>query len=73
MKQDSRQRRNMRNEENIFLKKSGLGNIFMDVYGQLCGQHFCTGNAKSWPEPVIEHPVGKQRQPRGDQVMHLSD
>lgn len=32
MKQDSRQRRNMRNEENIFLKKSGLGNIFMDVY-----------------------------------------
>ena len=32
-------------------------------------------NAKSWPEAVIEHLVGRQGQPRGAQVnaMHLSD
>ena len=28
----------------------------------------CSGNAKSWPEPVIEHLVGRQDQPRGAQV-----
>ena len=35
----------------------------------------CSGNAKPWPEPVIEHLVGRQGQPRGAQVhaMHLSD
>jgi len=36
---------------------------------------YCSGNAKSQLEPVIEHPVGRQGQPRGAQVyaMHLSD
>ena len=36
---------------------------------------FCSRNAKSWPERVIEHQVGKQGQPRGAQVhaMYLSD
>jgi len=35
----------------------------------------CSGNAKSWPEAVIEHLVGRQGQPRGAQVhaMYLSD
>jgi len=35
----------------------------------------CNGNAKSWLEPVIEHLVGRQGQPRGAQVhaVHLSD
>jgi len=35
----------------------------------------CIGNAKSWPEAVIEHLVGRQGQPRGTQVhaMYLSD
>ena len=35
----------------------------------------CSGNAKSWPEMVIEHLVEKQGQPSGAQVhtMHLSD
>ena len=35
----------------------------------------CIRNAKLWPEPVIEHLVGRQDQPRGAQVhaMHLSD
>jgi len=36
---------------------------------------WCSGNAKSWLELVIEHLVGRQGQPRGPQVhvMHLSD
>ena len=35
----------------------------------------CSGSAKSWPEAVIEHLVGRQGQPRGAQlhVMYLSD
>ena len=35
----------------------------------------CSGNAKSWPETVIEHLVGRQGQPKGAQVhaMHLID
>jgi len=35
----------------------------------------CSGNARSWPEPVIEHLVGRQGQPRGAQVhaVYLSD
>ena len=35
---------------------------------------WCSGNANSWLEPVIEHLVEKQDQPRGAQVyaMHLS-
>jgi len=35
----------------------------------------CSRNAKSWPEPLIEHLVGRQGQPRGAQVcaMKLSD
>jgi len=35
----------------------------------------CSRNAKSWPEPVIEHLVGRQGQRRGAQVhaMQLSD
>ena len=35
----------------------------------------CNGNAKSWPEAVIEHLVGRQGHPRGAQVqaMLLSD
>jgi len=35
----------------------------------------CSGNAKSGPETVIEHPVGRQGQPRGAQMcaMYLSD
>ena len=35
----------------------------------------CSGNAKSWPEPVIEHLVGRQGQPTGAQVhaVQLSD
>ena len=35
----------------------------------------CSRNAKSQLEPVIEHLVGRQGQPRGAQVqaMHLSD
>jgi len=35
----------------------------------------CSRNAESWPEPVIEHLVGRQGQPRGAQVqaMHLCD
>jgi len=28
----------------------------------------CGGNAKSWFEPVIEHLMGRQGQPRGAQV-----
>ena len=34
----------------------------------------CSGNAKSWPEPVVEPQVGRQGQPRGVQVhaVHLS-
>jgi len=41
----------------------------------LTGLPCCSGNAKSWPEPVIEHLVGRQDQLRGAQVraMHLSD
>jgi len=37
--------------------------------------HLCSGNAKSGPEPVIEHLVGRQCRPRGAQVnvMPLSD
>lgn len=41
--------------------------------------HLCitlhSGNAKSWPETVIEHLMGRQGQPRGAQVhaMYLSD
>ena len=37
--------------------------------------HLCSGNAKSGPEAVIEHLVGRQGQPRGAQVraMLLSD
>jgi len=36
--------------------------------------HQCSRNAKSWPEAVIEHLVGRQGQPRGAQVyaMQLS-
>ena len=30
--------------------------------------HLCSGNAKSQPEAVIEHLVGRQGQPRGAQV-----
>jgi len=35
----------------------------------------CSRNAKSWPEAVIEHLVGRQGQPRGAQVgaVHLGD
>jgi len=35
----------------------------------------CGGNAKSWPEPVIEHLVRRQGRPMGAQVyaMYLSD
>ena len=35
----------------------------------------CSTNAKSQPEPVIEHLVGRQAKTRGDQLhaMHLSD
>jgi len=38
------------------------------------GHPDCGGNAKSWPEAVIEHLVGRQGQPRGAQVyaMQLS-
>jgi len=37
--------------------------------------HLCSGNAKSGPEPVIEHLVGRQGQPKGAQVhaVYLSD
>ena len=28
----------------------------------------CNGNAESWPEPVIEHLVGRRGQPRGAQL-----
>jgi len=36
---------------------------------------YCSGNAKLWPETVIEHLLGRQGQPRGAQLhaMHLSD
>jgi len=39
------------------------------------GKDLCRRNAKSWPETVIEHLVGRQGQPREAQVqaMHLSD
>ena len=35
----------------------------------------CSGTSNSWLEPVIEHLVGRQGQPRGAQVhaMYLSD
>jgi len=35
----------------------------------------CSGNAKSWPEALMEHLVGRQGQPRVAQVhaMQLSD
>jgi len=52
----------------------------MSAYAEIIrGQEFpltcCSGNAKSWPEAVIEHLVGRQGQPRGAQVhaMYLSD
>ena len=32
----------------------------------------CSGNGKSQPEPVIEHLVGKQGQPRGSTPSHTS-
>jgi len=37
--------------------------------------HFCSRNAKSWLEAVIEHLVERQGQLRGAQVLavHLSD
>jgi len=37
--------------------------------------HQHSRNANSWPEPVIEHQVGRQGQLRGTQVqtVHLSD
>ena len=37
--------------------------------------HLCSVNAESWPEPVIEHLVGRQGQPREAQVhaVQLSD
>ena len=44
------------------------------IYRDLCKasdvvlHHICSGNAKSWLEPVIEHLVGGQGQPRGAQV-----
>jgi len=36
---------------------------------------YCSQNAKSWLEAVIEHLVGRQGQPRGAQVyaVHLID
>ena len=36
---------------------------------------YCSRNAKSWPEALMEHLVGRQGQPRGAQVhaMQLSD
>jgi len=39
------------------------------------GLRWCSRNAKSRPEAVIEHLVGRQGQTRGAQVyaMHLSD
>jgi len=40
-----------------------------------CVQHQCRRNAKSLPETVTEHLVGRQGQPRGAQMhaVHLSD
>jgi len=34
--------------------------------------YICSGNAKSWLEPVIEHVVGRQGQPTGAQVQCTS-
>ena len=44
--------------------------IFLKTRAELC-----IGNAKSWPEAVIEHLVGRQGQRRGAQVhaVHLSN
>lgn len=38
------------------------------VIGLCCEGVECSGNTKPWLEPEIEHPVGRQGQPRGVQV-----
>ena len=48
---------------------------FIDNERENFKKEVCSGNVKSWFEPVIEHLLGRQGQLRGDQVhaMHLSD
>ena len=40
----------------------------MQPRGSQLSTPICSGNAKSWLEPVIEHLVGRQGKPRGAQV-----
>ena len=66
--------------EETNIDQNVLACCFMSAYAEIIrGQEFpltcCSGNAKSWPEAVIEHLVERQGQHRGAQVhtMHLSD
>jgi len=60
-----------------FLGNSKQLYLIFAIYGLIFVNDFkwCSRNAKSWPETVIEHLVGRQGQPKGAQVhaVYMSD